>query len=264
MIKKTNKPAKHAGGVNKDKNLRVKVIPKSSSRSLAVIDVTPIKKKKRITEEDVPVKKKKKRLINDDQVQVKKKKKKIVRDLDTVLRKRISKADGDDNSIIGDAAEEILQLLEDNNSQSAVPLIYKRLLQSLVDTIPAAEHAVRASKGAKGVYQLNSLISSLRELMVDIQSSQDRGQLGASIVESILRPAYKDLAISVLTEYESLISDMRLALENLGSSKVTEEKIDTEKRLMQKNFKESRERLANSMQTQYNDSATKIVDYLQR
>ena len=59
-------------------------------------------------------------------------------------------------SIIGDSAEEIQQLLEVNANESAVSLMQKRLLQTLVDVLPYAEHAVRHSKGIRGVYQLNS------------------------------------------------------------------------------------------------------------
>lgn len=228
-MKKTNAPARKPGGVNKDPKLRVKV----PSLEYDVAVVKKKKKKKPLTEAES-------------------------------LHRRLSKSKEKTSSIIGDSAEDILQMLETGNVQQAVPLIYRCMLQTVVDVIPLAENAIRETKGAKGVYQLNSLISSLRELMADIQSAQDRGMLGSMIVDTILRPSYKDLAVSVLTEYKTLADDSKASLDALRSARASQEAFDAEWNNLRKNFQQSRERLAHAMQTQYKDSADKIVDYLQR
>ncbi len=246
--KKTNRPAKRIGGVNKDPTLRVK-----ASLPAMALDVSPVRKKKRLADGSLVVKKKKK--VQTPSAA-----------LATVLKRKISKTDRTDvRSIVGDQAEKILQLLDDGNSAQAVPLIYQSMLQSLVDLIPLAEHAVRESKGAKGVYQINSLISSIRELMADIQSAQDRGMLGETIVDSIVRPSYADLATSVLQEYKAISDDMKEHMSNLASKgRVREEHFDAEWKAARGSLLASRDRLANAMQTQYGKSKDEIKAYLQR
>ena len=98
------------------------------------------------------------------------------------LSKKLSKVSEKLSSILGDSSENILGLLEANNSESASNLILTKLMQSLVDTIPYAENNVRKTRGQKGVYQLNSLVQSLRELMIDMQAVRDKGLLGERLV----------------------------------------------------------------------------------
>jgi hypothetical protein len=205
--------------------------------------------------EEVPVKKKKK-----------KKRTELVEQLGSVLSGRLSKTDvGSMRSIVGDNSEHVLQLLESGNDSTAIPIIYKILLQSVIDLLPYAEDAIRTSKGSKGVYQYNSLISSMRELMVDVQSSQDRGQLGAVIVDTILRPSYKDLAVSVMTEYKAISDDVNSVIDRLiVTARVPSDTAEKERIALRKIMTESRGRLAAQMQSQYQASSEKIVDYLQR
>ena len=112
-------------------------------------------------------------------------------------------------SIVGDSAEDIQQLLEVGDNDSATTLMHKKLLQGLIDLIPYAEHNVRKSKGQRGVYQVNSLVSSVRELIVDLQATQDRGQLGANLVEQIIRPAFLDIGMQVVQEFATLLNDAK-------------------------------------------------------
>jgi len=112
-------------------------------------------------------------------------------------------------SIVGDSADAIQQLLEDNNNESASSLIQKRLMQTLIDVIPHAEHTIRSTKGARGVYQLNSLITSLRELMIDLQSTRDKGALGAELVERVIRPAFLDIGMELVQADARLDSELK-------------------------------------------------------
>jgi hypothetical protein len=155
-------------------------------------------------------------------------------------------------SIFGDNAEKILQLLDTNETDTAVQLIYKKALSSLVDLLPYAEHAVRKSKGARGVYQINSLISSMRELMVDIQSAQDRGMLGEALVDKVIRPAYSDLANAIVREYSTIATDAK----NLIPEKDWPE--------FSTALRESRSRLADSINKQYRQVKDETTSYLQR
>lgn len=125
-------------------------------------------------------------------------------------KKRISKTSSKKlKSIVGDSAEQIQQLLEINEGDSARSLIYKKVLQSLIDLIPYAENNIRKSKGRHGVYQLNSMISSIRELLIDIQASEDRGRIGELLVERLIAPAMLDIGTEIVQRLDYIKSDAK-------------------------------------------------------
>lgn len=110
-------------------------------------------------------------------------------------------------SITGEASEEIQVLLEEGLNDQAIQMMYKVLMRTVMDLIPYAEEQIRSTNGAKGVYQINSLISNCRELMVDIQMAQDRSELGRSLIEAHVKPAFMDLAMSLVQNYSLIASD---------------------------------------------------------
>lgn len=182
-----------------------------------------------------------------------KKKKRSVAVAEAPARKRISKLRTKGmRSIVGDAAEDIQQLLEIGENDSATSLMHKKLLQSLVDLLPYAEHNVRASKGTKGVYQVNSLVSSIRELVIDLQSTQDRGALGVNLVESVIRPAFLDIGMTIVQEYQALLNDVKDALEPEDYKRVKQ------------SHKDSRQRLAEFIQAEFGKVRDQSVAFLQR
>lgn len=213
MVIKTTSSAKKVGGVTKDPNVRVKV------------------KSKVNTEIDV-----------------------IKKALPTVEKvKKISKLNTKGmRSIVGDNAENIQQMLEKGENDSAVSLIYKSMVSALVDLIPLAEHAVRKSKGARGVYQINSLISSIRELLTDIQSAQDRGLLGQVLVENVIRPEVLDLGMLIAKEYAMLSDDCKQYLSKEEHTKISAD------------LKLSRTRVADKLMSSYRTIQKSTIDYLQR
>lgn len=193
------------------------VTPRKKKKKKVVAEPeVKVKKKKKVSMlESSPLKKKKKRKVPIEEVEepVKKKKKKrpestalVVADKKQ-LRKISKLMTGKYESILGDSSEQIQQLLENDEADSATALIQKRLLQSLVDLLPMAEHNVRKTEGAKGVYQINSLISSIREVMADLQALRDRGLLGQSMVERIVQPFLLDLGVEVVQEYSAIVQD---------------------------------------------------------
>jgi hypothetical protein len=100
-------------------------------------------------------------------------------------------------------------MLESDNNESATTLIQKRLMQTLVDVLPYAEDNIRESKGQKGIYAFNSLITSLRELMIDIQSTRDKGAIGDALVEKIVRPTFLDIGMNLVLEDERMLKDIK-------------------------------------------------------
>lgn len=233
-MKKTNVKSRPAGGVAKDIRVKAKMVALE-------YDVTPKKKKKRESEDD----------LEDEAPKKKKKSTELV-----VLEeepKRLSKLKGKGmKSIFGDNSEKILQLLEINDTDSAVALIYKKALSTLVDLLPFAEHAIRKSKGARGVYQINSLISSMRELLVDIQSAQDRGLMGQSLMANVIRPTFTDLAQEVVKEYGMIGADAKNGMTEKEWSRFSV------------SLKESRSRLADNITMQYRQINEQTISFLQR
>jgi len=176
----------------------------------------------------------------------------IKRNVVPVKRRRISKTNAKSlRSILGDSAEEIQQLLEISSNESAISLIQKRLLQGLVDIIPYAENTIRKTEGGKGVYQLNSLITSLRELMIDLQSTRDKGAIGAALVEKIIRPAFLDLGMTLVQEDARLDNEIKDLVDLDAFRKIKAAK------------KESLSRIAAGIQEKYGEVKAQSITFLQ-
>lgn len=168
-------------------------------------------------------------------------------------KKRISKLNTKGmRSILGDSSETVLQLLEVGKNDSAVALIQKRLLQSLVDVLPYAEHGVRESKGAKGIYGLNALITSLRECVIDLQATKDRGALGSALIEKILRPTFLDIGMMLVQEAERSNSEVK-ALVSLEDYKE-----------VRKIHSESLSRMASTIKSKYDEAKDGAIAFLQQ
>lgn len=154
-------------------------------------------------------------------------------------------------SILGDSAEEIQQLLEANNSDSAISLMQKRMAQTVVDLIPYAEHAVRKSKGARGVYQINSLVTSLREIMIDMQSTKDKGAIGDTMVEKVIRPAFLDIGMELVLEDERMLKEIKDEID-----------LQTYKKIRAIHAA-SLERIAKVVQTKYGEAKQGAISFMQ-
>lgn len=92
--------------------------------------------------------------------------------------------------VFGDASDKILEMLDSNETDSAIALTKKQLLASALALIPDTEAAVRESKGAKGVYQYTSLVTTARQLIEDLQAMQDTGMIADSISNSLVKPTF--------------------------------------------------------------------------
>lgn len=221
---------------------------KTKTKEVRVLDFSgdePLKKKK---------KKKKSAEVAETKVKLPKKlSKERALALADSTPKRFSKLDTKGmTSILGDAAEEIQQMLEKNNSDSAIQLLQKRMLQTVVDLIPFAEQNVRESKGVRGVYQINSLITSVRELMIDMQSTRDKGALGDTLVEKIIRPTFLDLGMEMVLENERVMKAIRGEVGN-----------EVYQRL-KKSHEESLARLAKFVQVKYGEAKQGTIAFMQQ
>lgn len=205
-----------------------------------------------------PEKKKKKKEVYDVSAEEPKKKKKkrtelaVVDDEDDEPKVSKNKTKMMLKTQFGKGAEKILRMLEQDETDPAIALLYKKLLMSVVDILPMAEMGIRKSKGTRGTYQFVQLISSIRELMVDIQSAQDRGMMGEMLVRSVVQPAFGDLAQDTVLEFSTIAADAK--------ANMTSEEYEKFAPLL----RESRARLANRMTAHYRTMQEGIIGYLQR
>jgi hypothetical protein len=157
------------------------------------------------------------------------------------------------NSILGDDAEALQQMLEAGEADNALSQLNKRLIQTSIDLISEVEAGIRESKGRYGVHSFNGLVQSIRELMIDLQSTQDRGAVGMMLVEKVLRPGMLDIGMAIMKELALITDDAK----TLG--------------LPESNMKEFRERMVQSrtrlgtvMQEQHDKMKTEIIQAMQR
>lgn len=132
---------------------------------------------------------------------------------DLVVRKDkpvdLDEAEAALRSRFGNKAVLIIQQLEDQDTDGAISMLSRSLLQLVVDLIPVAEQNVRDSKGAKGIYQFNQLIASTRELLTDLSALRDKGLLGHRIVERTVRPAFTDIGGQLVLAFVALEAGAR-------------------------------------------------------
>ena len=107
------------------------------------------------------------------------------------------------SSYFGEHSGKIMELIEMNDSDGAMTLLKKKLLQTTVDILPYAEDVLRGSGTSRGTYQFVTLVSQIRELMADIQADTDRKFIARSISDNIIRPAFMDVAQTMITEHHS-------------------------------------------------------------
>lgn len=173
--------------------------------------------------------------------------------LQNPTEKRISKLSGSKmHSILGDAAEEIHQLLERDSNESASSLLQKRLVQATLDMLPYAENTIRETEGARGVYQYNSLITSIRELLIDMQANRDKGAIGELVVEKVMRPAFTDIATYIVTEDSMLGNFIKSRVDPKVFKEIEDEKHAT---LM---------RIAATVQRKFDDARTAAVELMKQ
>jgi hypothetical protein len=173
-------------------------------------------------------------------------------ELITSGKKRISKLVKKDMvSIIGDDAEEMQNLFEEGSTDQATQMLNRRLIQMCIDIIPSLETGVRNSNGRYSVHALNNTIQTIRELMIDLQSAQDRGAIGMSIVDQIIRPTVLDIATKIVEEQATVLSEVKDLIPSEVYARFRQAQIDSRNRLgqmMGQKFEEIKERTVQFLQ----------------
>jgi hypothetical protein len=174
-------------------------------------------------------------------------------DLVTSGKKRISKLVKKDMvSIIGDDAEEMQNLFEEGSTDQATQMLNRRLIQMCIDIIPSLETGVRNSNGRYSVHALNNTIQTIRELMIDLQSAQDRGAIGMSIVDQIIRPTVLEIATKIVEEQATVLAEVKDLIPEQVYGQFRQAQID------------SRNRLGQMMGQKFDEIKDRTVQFLQR
>ena len=101
------------------------------------------------------------------------------------------------------------------------------------------------------MYQFNSLITSMRELMIDMQSTRDKGAMGAALIERVLRPAFMDLAMTLVQEEARFATNIKdfLSPEHYKEVRAAN--------------KDAIQRIAEAIKEKYDGVKAQTVSYLQ-
>jgi hypothetical protein len=152
----------------------------------------------------------------------------------------------------GEAAPQIVQMLEMNDNDGAIIILQKRLLQSSIAMLVHAEKLMTATEGAKGTYQYATLVSQIRELITDIQAARDRSFIANQIIQSIIQPAFIDIAEMIMNDHSAFRKDL------------LDDDIVPEKHVARFNMtvKTLAQGLAQKMQRKYRDVEMKLMQQL--
>lgn len=153
---------------------------------------TKIKEKVRIPPGQKDEKTKKKKKLDTD---------KVAGQLMVINRDLPPPKKADIRSYFGKQAPTILNMLEMNNTDGAMTLLKKRLLQTTISLVPYAESMVRHSESQRGIYQYTTLVSQVREIIADIQADQDRSYIAQQLIDTVLRPAFMELAQVIIADH---------------------------------------------------------------
>ena len=147
----------------------------------------------------------------------------------------------------GKHAPKIIKMLEMTDSDAAITLLKKKLLQTTVDLIPLAEENIRKTESQRGVYQYTALINTAREMIVDIQADYDKQSLIEDIAERVMRPIFMDVAHEIITKHHDFKNRVANYIEPDRSQRFSEALQDLATKLAQEmtnKYHEAREKLA--------------------
>lgn len=118
------------------------------------------------------------------------------------------------HDILQSSANDIYRLLEVNDTDSAVQLLYKRVIQSSYQMLSKIEQSMNESSGTKGAYPFNAVASTLRDYLVDLQSSMDKSRLAEAIIDNILRPMFREMASQLVIEMGVIGKEAKMLLDD--------------------------------------------------
>lgn len=111
-------------------------------------------------------------------------------------------------SVMAAITQEILDLLDRDDSESAITLTQKHLLRTVIMMLPEAERMIRASKSARGVHNFSQLINSCREIMADIQMARDNQYLATNVNVRVIQPGMINITNNLINTFSLLKAEV--------------------------------------------------------
>lgn len=157
---------------------------------------------------------------------------------------------GDATVVFKKESKKIRDFIESKEDDSAVMMAQRGLLSMLIDLIPVAEASYRNDPRQGQSVALNSLISQIRELIHDIQSTSDRARVADSIVYNIIQP--------MMLSFGQFVVD-----NNYQTKRDLSELVDVrQKRELDSVMNKQAKALGSYMQTFFEDIKTRITKEL--
>jgi hypothetical protein len=144
-------------------------------------------------EEEAPVKKKKKKKLSEKKIGT------ALAIIDGANLPKVKKKDL--TSYFGKHTPVILEMIEMNDNDGGLTLLQKKLLQTTVSLVPYAEKMVRNTESQRGIYQYTALVNQVREIITDIKANEDRRYIAQALIESVIRPAFMEIAQHIITDH---------------------------------------------------------------
>lgn len=146
--------------------------------------------------------------------------------------------------------EQILELLDQEDSDGAITLTQKHLLRTVLLMLPQAERMIHASKSARGVHNFSILVNQIREIMADIQMSRDNKFLATGINVRVIQPAMIDIT-------NHMITSGSIVRQQIGDYVPVEHRL-TVSQLINDHLKST----AKYMEQQYKSMASRVEEHL--
>lgn len=156
-------------------------------------------------------------------------------------------------SILTNTANDVYKLLQVNDTDNAVQLMYKSVIQSSYKLLGKIEEHMEESDGVRGAYPFNAIATTLRDYLTDLQSSMDRGNLAQSILDNILRPLFLEMATQIVLEFKIIGKE---AETNMTTKKFNDFNINV--------LRVSQEKIIQTLQRSYEQAKDEARKALQR
>lgn len=117
-------------------------------------------------------------------------------------------------SSFGYKLDHIRAHLLNKDYQSASLTTKEALLATMIELVPLAEASLRKSNVSKGIYQFQSLVGGVRELLTDLDGERDLNVMVQSILDEAVRPVFLLLAQMIIQFSNSLKRQLRAELDD--------------------------------------------------
>lgn len=132
------------------------------------------------------------------------------KDMVKAASKTLAMGLGDDEialfeSQFGEDSERITSLIKGSQTPQGFSLFQLSMLCTLIQQIPKAEERIDASNCSQSsIYAMNALVNTVRELINDVENSQEQADMSRTVTETVLKPLLSVFGQALLAEANSM------------------------------------------------------------